>query len=149
MEFRDKLQKKDEMSRFFIYSYERQLQIFKNENLTFVSYLINEINLKYIIMNKWADYLISHVKRDSNGVVIKVLLHKDNGDSTSVIGIKTKDEVIDLLKKKYSIKTILWIYPNWSIGADVHFVKSTHGEYLRTDRNKTSKDNLDNLIPLY
>jgi hypothetical protein len=99
-------------------------------------------------MEKWADYLISHVKRDSNGNVMKVLLHADNGDTTTSIGVKTKDEVVTLIKAGYSVKTILWGYPLWQKGAKVHIVKDNSGEYLRTKRNKTDRDNLDNLIPL-
>jgi hypothetical protein len=100
-------------------------------------------------MNKWADYLISHVSRDINGNVIKVLLHIDNGDTLSVYGVKTREEVISLLKKGYAIKTTLWRYPKWQIGADVHYVRDRDGEYLRTNRNSIDKDNLDNLILLY
>ncbi len=100
-------------------------------------------------MAKWADYLISQVAKDANGNISKVLLHIDNGDSVSVIGVRTKDEVIALLKKGYSVKTILWIYPKWLEGANVHYVSEYSGEYLRTSRNTTDKDNLDNLIPLF
>lgn len=99
-------------------------------------------------MVKWADYLISHVDRDSNGNVMKVLLHIDNGETVSSGGVRTKEEVIDLLKRGYSVETILWGYPKWQRGANVHYVKEGITEYLRTDRNKTDKDNLDNLIPL-
>lgn len=96
-------------------------------------------------MEKWADYLISQVKHDSKGVITHVLLHTDNGSTASGGVVKTKDEVIQILKNGYSIKTILWLYPNWGQGAIVTHV---NGEYLRTDRDKTVKDNLDNLIPL-
>lgn len=100
-------------------------------------------------MSKWADYLISHVSRDNNGNVIKVLLHIDNGDTVSVSGTKTKEEVISLLKKGYTVKTVIWGYPKWFVGSDVHYVSDRDGEYLRTNRNSTDRDNLDNLIPLY
>lgn len=97
-------------------------------------------------MEKWADYLISHVKSDTNGNVIKVLLHTDNGDTVSSGNIKTKDEVIALIKNGNSVKTILWGYPLWKQGAEVHIVNDNSGAYLRTKGNKTDKDNLDNLI---
>lgn len=99
-------------------------------------------------MTKWADYLISHVERDSKGNVIKVLLHTDMGETVAPGVVKTKDQTIDILKKGYSIKTILWGYPKWNQGAKVHYVSDNSGQYLRTNRNKTDKDNLDNLIPL-
>lgn len=99
-------------------------------------------------MEKWADYLISHVQRDTKGNVIKVLLHSDNGDKLSPGRIKTKDEVFVLIKGGHSVKTILWGYPSWRQGAEVDIVRDNSGEYLRTKGNLTGKDNLDNLIPL-
>lgn len=99
-------------------------------------------------MEKWADYLISQVKRNSSGIVIEVMLHEDNVESVSKIGVKTKDEVINLLKKGKTVYTILWSYPKWNKGAEVSYLKNSNGEYLRTNRNSTDKDNLDNLIPL-
>lgn len=99
-------------------------------------------------MEKWADYLISHVKKDNLDRVTHVLLHTDNGESVSCIGTHSKDEVIALLKKNKKINTITWNYPNWNNGAAVGHVRYQWGEYLRTDRNKTEKDNLDNLPPI-
>lgn len=99
-------------------------------------------------MEEWADYLISHVKRDTNGNVIKVLLHTDNGDTVSSGTIKTKDEVVALIKNGSSVKTTLWGYPLWQQGAEVHIVNDNSGVYIRTKRNKTDRDNLDNLIPM-
>lgn len=99
-------------------------------------------------MAKWADYLISQVERTSSGVVTRVMLHIDNGDTVGKIGVKTKDEVINLLKKGHRVNTILWKYPSWNNGAEVIYVRGSYGEYLRTNRNSTDEDNLDNLIPL-
>lgn len=100
-------------------------------------------------MEKWADYLISNVKKDSNGNVTQVMLHSDDGETVSKSGVKTKDEVIQLLKRGYSIYTIIWGYPKWVKGAEVGYVRNSNGEeYLRTNRNSTDRDNLDNLIPL-
>ncbi|WP_428069743.1 DUF3892 domain-containing protein [Chryseobacterium gambrini] len=100
-------------------------------------------------MEKWADYLISHIERDSNGNILRVLIHIDKGDTVSKGYVKTENEVIDLLKKGYKIETIIWDYPKWQRGANVHYVSVNSTEYLRTNRNETDKDNLDNLIPLY
>ncbi len=99
-------------------------------------------------MAKWADYLISHVRKTKSGVITDVLLHIDNGDSVSAGTIMTEGEVIALLKRGYTIKTIIWGYPKWNEGAIVGYVKGIHGEFLRTDRDKTARDNLDNMIPL-
>ncbi|ELY2017911.1 DUF3892 domain-containing protein [Flavobacterium psychrophilum] len=99
-------------------------------------------------MAKWADYLISQVKRNSSGVVTEVMLYEDNGDTITKIGVKTKDEVINLLKRGKTVCTILWDYPTWLKGAEVSYLNNSNGEYLRTNRNSTDKDNLDNLFPL-
>lgn len=56
----------------------------------------------------WADYLTSHVNRDSNGNVMKVLPHIVYGETVSSGSVGTEEEVIYLLKIGYSIKTILW-----------------------------------------
>lgn len=39
--------------------------------------------------------------------------------------------------------TIVWTYLKWSLGAKVEVVNS---KYLRTNRDKTANNNLDNLI---
>lgn len=100
-------------------------------------------------MAKWADYLISHVNKNSAGVITHVILHVDNGDSVTAGTLKSESEVIALLKAGYTVKTILWGYPKWNEGATVSYVKGVNGEFLRTDRDKTAKDNLDNMIPTY
>ncbi|MBS1690109.1 MAG: DUF3892 domain-containing protein [Bacteroidetes bacterium] len=100
-------------------------------------------------MAKWADFLISHVKKNSFGKITHVVIHTDNGDTVSLGEEKSESEVIRLLKAGCTIKTIIWSYPAWTIGATVSIVKGAGGEFLRTDRDKTAKDNLDNLIPMY
>lgn len=100
-------------------------------------------------MAKWADYLVSHVKKNNNGVITHVLLHEDLGETVNSGVIKTEAEVIALLKRGYTVKTIIWGYPRWIQGATVDYVKGVGGEFLRTNRDLTAKDNLDNMIPIY
>lgn len=100
-------------------------------------------------MTKWADYLISHVTKNSSGVIINVILHVDYGDTISSGSMKTEAEVIALLKQGYKVNTVIWGYPKWINGASVGYVKGIGGEFLRTDQDKTAKDNLDNMIPTY
>ena|ERR1035437_5958925 len=99
-------------------------------------------------MAKWAAYLISHVQKDSKGRITHVLLHTDNGDTVEAGVIKSESEVIQKLKNGYTVKTILWGYPSWNMGAEVSYVSNSSGEFLRTNRDKTEKDNLDNLLLL-
>jgi hypothetical protein len=101
-------------------------------------------------MNKWADYLISHVKKDSNGVITHVVVHIDNGgDAIDGGTVKSESEIIQLLEDGYSVKTIMWEYPKWYEGAPVKRIKGQHKDFLRTERDQTAKDNLDNMIPMY
>ncbi len=98
---------------------------------------------------KWADYLISHVRKNNFGVITHVVVHVDHGDTVGYGIVKTETEVIALLKNGYTFKTIMWAYPKWYEGASVNYVKGTSGEFLRTNRDKTAKDNLDNMISFY
>jgi hypothetical protein len=100
-------------------------------------------------MAKWADYLISHVRKNNAGGITQVLLHEDFGETVGSGSIKTEAEVITLLKKGQTVKTIMWRYPRWLEGANVSYIKGGNGEFLRTDRDKTAEDNLDNMIPLF
>jgi hypothetical protein len=101
-------------------------------------------------MEKWADYLISQVGFNSNGKISRVRVHKDNGDKITHQGIYDVNQIISSIKSGYTYKTIVWNYKKkaWSEGAEIHIVKD-HLEYIRTDRDDTAVDNLENLIRLY
>ena len=94
-------------------------------------------------------YYISQVKRDVHGVVTEVMLHFSNGQSLSKIGVKTTAFVVQLINSNNTVYTMLWAYPTWNTGAEVIVVRGANGQnFLRTNRNQTDRDNLDNLIPL-
>lgn len=61
---------------------------------------------------------------------------------------KTKEVVIRLIKEGYIIKTLVWLYPNWSIGAKVTYETVNGNEWLITVPDGTTKNNLDNSLPL-
>ncbi|MFD1629788.1 DUF3892 domain-containing protein [Pseudopedobacter beijingensis] len=100
-------------------------------------------------MSKSANYLISGVWKDSNDNITHVMLHLVNdGDSWSM-GEKTSEaNAIALLKKGNIIKTVVWGYPGWSIKSKVTYIQRAGKEYLRSEANATTKDNLDNLISM-
>ncbi|RRJ92871.1 DUF3892 domain-containing protein [Flavobacterium macacae] len=100
-------------------------------------------------MSKSANYLISGVWKDSNDNITHVMLHLVNdGDSWSM-GEKTSEaNAIALLKKGNIIKTVVWGYPGWSIKSKVTYIQRAGKEYLRSEANTTTKDNLDNLISM-
>lgn len=95
-------------------------------------------------------YYITHVKKNVHGVVTDVKLHFFNGQSLSEVGIKSTAIVIQLITSGCSVYTAIWGYPDWQSGAEVTVVRSADGRsyHLRTNRNQTDRDNLDNLIPL-
>lgn len=100
-------------------------------------------------MNEF-DYFISGVWKDSEGRITHVMLHKAFNNGNFLMGDKKKEkEVINLLKLKNKICVIVWNYPGWTREAKVEYVKDGNIEFLRTNRNKTQKDNLDNLILMH
>lgn len=90
-------------------------------------------------------YYISHVKKDVHKVVTDVMLHFFNGQSLNSIGVRNIAHVIQLINSGESVYTTVWGYPEWKIGAEVIVIRNS---FLKTNRNETDKDNLDNLIPL-
>ncbi len=93
-------------------------------------------------MAEKVDYVISGVWKNSGGVITHVFIHEKTPDDFKK-GLKASGaDVIKLINSKKIVYTITWDYPNWNWGAKVDVVSS----FLRTDRNKTAKDNLDNLI---
>ncbi|MNE79412.1 hypothetical protein D3C80_1758930 [compost metagenome] len=100
-------------------------------------------------MSKSANYLISGVWKDSSDNITHVMLHPvSDGDSWSM-GEKTSEaSTIAILKKGNVIRTVVWGYPSWAIKSKVTYVQGAGKEYLRSDANATTKDNLDNLISM-
>lgn len=97
---------------------------------------------------RWAELLIMKVQKDKDGRIQKVKVAIDTIDSFKGDVILTKDEIILLIKNQVIIKTIyVNDEPNkYSEGSVVSYYKEYNGEeYLRTQSNKTDKDNLDNL----
>lgn len=98
-------------------------------------------------MSKSSHYYISGVWKDAQDRVTNVMLHEVIDDNSFKKGIKkTKSEVIELIKKNYIIKTLVWDYPSWSIGAKVTYETVNYIEYLRTVPDFSTKNNIDNSI---
>ncbi|MDZ7701834.1 MAG: DUF3892 domain-containing protein [Halobacteriales archaeon] len=89
-----------------------------------------------------ADYYIKCTEKDRDGDILRV--GWSLFPSTSIKNtLKNKREVIrDIDVKNYDVKTAYKRGGNWKIGEEVHTVD---GDYIRTDRNKTPADNLDNI----
>jgi hypothetical protein len=102
-------------------------------------------------MAKWADFLISSVRLTQAGghkFASHVLLHNDTGEGVGSGTVRTKDEVIGLLDSGKTVKTMRWAYPSWSEGALVQTITLEGVRYLRTHRDATTADNLDNMLPM-
>ena len=98
-------------------------------------------------MAKWADYLISAVKYDSDHERIQSLkTHEDKGDTVGSIYTESRSKVVSNIENGNSYCTILKTNDNkWKKGEDVHIVKVDDEKFIRTDRNEIKKDNLENL----
>lgn len=98
-------------------------------------------------MTKWADYGISAVRYDSDDQYIdKVKVHKDNGDTIGAGDIWSRKDVLAKMDDGKTFVTIVKDGDNkWKKGQDVHIITVDGRRFLRTDANKKSKDNLENL----
>ena len=97
--------------------------------------------------NKWADFVISAVKRgSSSGRITQVQIHKDIGKSLSNPEIVDKMVIAHNIKKGKKYITAFKISEtNWEPGEYVRaFVKDGEA-FIRTDDNKVNLDNLGTL----
>ena len=101
-------------------------------------------------MSKIADYLISGVWFSANGSkrVTHVLLHKDTDSGFELGQKKTEAEVIKLIDAGYSVKTAIWNYKSAGLseGAEVGYEEKGTQKILRTHKDGTVTDNLDNML---
>jgi hypothetical protein len=98
---------------------------------------------------KWADYLISAVRYNAAGTHIdKVRCHADGGDSVGAATEKTRDGVVKLLDGG---TTFVTIYKDpggaskWNRGSEVRVVIIDQTKFIRTDADRTRRDNLGEL----
>ena len=99
------------------------------------------------------NYFISGVwftKSTSSKRISSVFLHR-NTETGFEKGIKTSEaDVIKLLKGKSTIMTLRWDYSaaSWKKGAYVGYETLQNVEILRTHKDATVTDNLDNMIDM-
>lgn len=98
-------------------------------------------------MTKWADYLISAVRFNSEEThIIKVQVHPDSGDTVGTAAEMDRQSVVDLINKNYSFATIYKSGDGkWSLGAKVGIVTIGGVRYIKTRADSTRVDNLDDL----
>lgn len=98
-------------------------------------------------MAKWADYLISAVRYNSDHTHIdQVRAHEDTGDSVGEGKIYDRQTIVDAINDG---TTYVTIYKNndgkWNKGQKVLVIKVNGTSYLKTVDNGKEEDNLENL----
>lgn len=96
----------------------------------------------------YADYGVSETTKDENGNIVSLLSHKRDANGTMLAPEwYTREVVINaILRDRITFMTIRISNNQWFQGSDIHVVTMSSGQqYLRTDWNKTPKDNLDEL----
>jgi len=102
-------------------------------------------------MNKWADYLITGVRYNSDETFIALLeIRKDLGDKPDKPENYTRERIIDAIEKNITFVTSVLRKNDknedvWRKGADVSIIEIDNTKYLRSDRNLTKNDNLGSL----
>ncbi|MCK5643969.1 MAG: DUF3892 domain-containing protein [Gammaproteobacteria bacterium] len=98
-------------------------------------------------MAKWADYLISAVRYNSEHTHIdQVLAHEDTDESVGEGKIYNRQTIVDAIKNG---TTFVTIYKNdqgkWSKGQKVYVINVNGTDYIKTVDNGKEEDNLENL----
>jgi len=97
-------------------------------------------------MEKWADHLISAVNYDvDHSFIVKTETRDDRGDKVGEPRIERRADVIANIKNGRIYYTILKGKDGWQRGEKIDIINMDGKEFIRTDRNRTEKDNLGNL----
>jgi len=97
-------------------------------------------------MPKWADYLVIAVHYGLNTDSIEsVKIRADYGDKLGNPEIKTKSSVVSMIKKGTTFITAPVENSEYQKGKNVSVYTYEGTDYLRSDKNETPKDNLENL----
>jgi hypothetical protein len=98
-------------------------------------------------MEKWADFCITGVRYHPPRTAIReVEIRDDNGSGLSAPRRVTREAVVDAIDRGSTFVTA-YRGPTGQFqrGEDVRVVDLPPGRYIRTDRNRVQRDNLDNL----
>jgi len=98
-------------------------------------------------MVKWADYCISAVRYNEDEThIVKVKVHTDEGDTIGNVSEWERESVVSAIERG---NTFITIFKNtegkWGKGQEVHTIKVNGKKFIRTDKNTTASDNLENL----
>jgi len=96
-----------------------------------------------------AEFGISGVWKDNNGVINAYAFHEIEDNKPSLAKRLTKPEAIKRLETIGNTAiTMIWDYTAsyWKRGAEVEVVNSVNGKYLRSKHDNKIIDNLSHLI---
>ncbi|MCB2141249.1 DUF3892 domain-containing protein [bacterium] len=99
-------------------------------------------------MAKWADYCISAVRYNEDEThIVKVKVHADEGETIGSASEWKREDVVSAIERGNTLITILENADGkkWVIGQEVHIIKMNGNKFIRTDKNATASDNLENL----
>ncbi len=98
-------------------------------------------------MTKWADYCISEVRYNKDEThIVEVVVHIDKGDTISSASKWEREDVVSAIENGKTFVTIKKdANGKWKKGQDVHVIIVNDEKYIRTDKNSTASDNLENL----
>ncbi len=98
-------------------------------------------------MAKWADYLISAVRYNTEHTHITDLyVHEDKEDSVGKGEIYSRQEIVDKINCGISVITIFKnTEGKWNKGQKVSVINVNGIQYLKTIDNGREEDNLENL----
>ncbi|HAV54325.1 MAG TPA: hypothetical protein DCX41_05250 [Aequorivita sp.] len=96
-----------------------------------------------------AEYRISGIWKDSNGVITDYAFHEIDTDTRYKAKKVSKSNAIARVENRANtVKTWVWNYrrANWVDGEDIHVSEGQNGKYLRSDPDNSLTDNLEHLI---
>ena len=98
-------------------------------------------------MEKWADFGISHVRYDDEEIhIVRVKVGQDKGETLGPAEEWSRQQVVSAIEQGKTFVTILkGSDGKWQKGQDVHIITVNKVKYIRTDQNRETSDNLENL----
>ena len=98
-------------------------------------------------MAKWADYVITEVKfNEKHTHIDKVKAREDNGETLGSAQEHARQNVVKAINNGTTFVTAFRSNDGkWQKGEDVFVIRISGADYIKTKRDNTAKDNLDNL----
>ena len=96
-------------------------------------------------MTELGEYGISAVRYDGETRIAQVRVHKNNNGKLKKSEIWPRRDIIAALKMDYKLITLIGDQDQWVMGSKVLIEDINGTEYIKTVKDSTLRDNLDNL----